>query len=141
MPVFSGGGGGLLSRATTLTSADILALDSTPVTVVPAVAGKVIVPVVIFGNYTFVTTAYSDNGIWHIFNGPTFAQSGFGASTATTILPLAAAESRQSVQLTPYQDGGEQSALNIGQPLRVELAAAVTTGDGTGVVTIWYTLV
>ena len=47
----------------TLTSAQVLACFTTAVTIVPAPgAGLVLVPVVAFVNYTFVTTAYTDHG-------------------------------------------------------------------------------
>jgi hypothetical protein len=147
VPIIGGGvagGGGaqaVLTATVPLTSADILALATTPITVVAGVPGKVIVPVLFFGLFTPVTATYSAVGTWRIFTGPTFGSSGFGALAATDVVKLDATVATHSIQLTPYSDGGEAATLNTGQPLRVDLAGAVTTGDGTATIAVWYTLV
>lgn len=53
---------GVFQRKTTISSAEILAWNTTPVTVVPAAgAGKIIVPVAVFVWVNFDTTPYATN--------------------------------------------------------------------------------
>ena len=131
---------GIHSASLSFSSAQILGLDTTPRTIVAGVPGKVPIPIAAFGALTFGTTAYDATGTWRVFVGPTFGGSGFGLVTNNPLLKLDATQDTQSSTFVVWQDNGEPSALNTGQPLRIDLAFAVTTGDSTGVITIFYVL-
>jgi len=63
----------------TLSSAEILDLFTTPVELVPAVTGKLLVPQFFFQKYNHVSSAYTTSGLFRIGLGtPNF---GFGAFT------------------------------------------------------------
>jgi hypothetical protein len=141
VPIVSAGLSGVRQVTVTLSSADILALNTTPITLVAGVPGNVVVPIVLYGVMTPGATLYTFAAAFRVFNGATFGTSGFGASTPALVLALTAAVPTQSVQLSPFADSGEASALNAGQPLRLDVNGAATLGNGTGAVTTVYTLV
>jgi hypothetical protein len=64
----------------TLSSAQILALNTTPIELVPAVTGKLLVPQFLFQKYNHVSTAYTTSGLFRIGLGSiTFGFTAFGA--------------------------------------------------------------
>jgi hypothetical protein len=64
----------------TLSSAQILALNTTPIELVPAVTGKLLVPQFLFQKYNHVSTPYTTSGLFRIGLGSiTFGFSAFGA--------------------------------------------------------------
>lgn len=77
-----------------LTSPQILNLFSTPLTIIPAVAGKVLIVRQIFQKYTHVSTAYTSN-TWRIgFGSPNFGFTSFGpaitsADNSESLNPIA----------------------------------------------------
>ena len=91
MGVVSGGGGGgaqpvVLSATVALSSADILALHTTPITVVAGTAGFAIAPINCGMRYTFGGTAYNEGGGgYRLFLGSTFATSGWGGTVGDSL--------------------------------------------------------
>jgi hypothetical protein len=64
----------------TLSSAQILALNTTPIELVPAVTGKLLVPQFLFQKYNHVSTPYTTSGLFRIGLGSiTFGFAAFGA--------------------------------------------------------------
>jgi hypothetical protein len=64
----------------TLSSAQILALNTTPVELVPAVTGKLLVPQFLFQKYNHVSTPYTTSGLFRIGLGSiTLGFAAFGA--------------------------------------------------------------
>ena len=147
MPIIepAGGGGGgaqpVLVATVALSSAEILALDSTPKTLVAGVPAKVILPVLFLGSITPGGTPYSDNPVGRVFLGPTFGASGFGASLLTPILGLTATTPHMGTVLSPFSDASEATSACVGQPLRLDLGSAVTDGDCTATVSVLYVLI
>ena len=123
----------LVSR-TKLTSAQVLTLFSTPVTLIPAVTGMFIRPLQITLNYNFVTTAYNatagnivvknTGGTWH-----TTAAAGFWNQTSSQI-------SSRTVSAYGASVTNATTALQISED-----TANPTTGDGTLTVTVHYVLI
>lgn len=120
---------GLKVADVALSSADILAINTTPKIIVAAPgAGKVIVPVFALGIYTFVTTAYDTGGQFlGLFqtdetglNWLSF-QSGF-----TPILTLVASVNRAVLVASSPADFLLNKALVLTQPV-----ADPTLGDST----------
>jgi hypothetical protein len=63
-----------------LSSSQILNLYTTPIELVPAVPGKLLVPQFLFQKYTHVSSAYTTSGLFRIGLGTiTFGFSSFGA--------------------------------------------------------------
>ena len=68
----------------TLSSAEILSIFTTPVELVPAVTGKVIIPQFLHQRYTHVSTAYTTSGQFRIGLGtPNFAGVLFSATVTS----------------------------------------------------------
>ena len=121
----------LLETVTTLTAAEILALNGTPVEIAPDPGdGNVIVPVFLSWDFAPVTTPYSIAGsMTTAFGG---GASAFGATT----LALNATTKQTGYLPAPAKAAGLASA-NAGD-VKVALAAPVTTGDGTLRITFKY---
>lgn len=113
----------------TLTAAQVLAIFTTPVTVVPAQgAGLMIVPVSAVFNYTFVTRAYTDGG------GVMELLVGWAGGTACQF-PTAGFWDQAFSQIhRPAQTdiGGLLNSAVVNAPLQVGHSVAnPTLGDGT----------
>jgi hypothetical protein len=64
----------------TLSSSQILALNTTPIELVPAITGKLLIPQFLFQKYNHISTAYTTGGLFRIGLGSiTFGFSAFGA--------------------------------------------------------------
>jgi hypothetical protein len=109
----------------TLSSAQILALNTTPVELVPAVTGKLLVPQFLFQKYNHVSTAYTTSGLFRIGLGSiTFGFSAFGAV-------ITSADNAQGLNNFSYSQS--TSGLTY-QNLPIILGATTanpTGGDGT----------
>lgn len=83
--VDANGGTSFLKKVkVTLSSAQLLALFTTPVELVPAVTGKVIIPQFLHQRYTHVSTAYTTSGQFRIGLGtPNFAGVLFSATVTS----------------------------------------------------------
>jgi hypothetical protein len=109
----------------TLLSAEILDLFTTPIELVPAVTGKLLVPQFLFQKYTHVSTAYTTSGLFRIGLGtPNF---GFGAFTPV----ITSADNAQGLNNISYAQS--TSGLEYqGLPIVVGATTAnPSAGDGT----------
>ena len=134
---FTGTGGAIIKEASlTIASADVLTLNSTPITIVPAQgAGTVIEVLSAFVSIDFNTTAYATNTfIQLIVNGATTAQYGGGilnATVATTKkLPEISTTSSTTTQL--ITNAALQVSTLIGNP---------TAGDSDITVYVTYRII
>lgn len=132
------GGGAIQTVTVTLTSAQVLALHTTPVTVVQAPgAGLAIVPVSAMFNYQFGGTAYTDGGgnITLAGNGTgnyaSFASAGFWDQGSSKVKPFTALTNPAVVSLAAVE-----SAIQVGQN-----TANPTLGNGLLAVTVAYYVV
>lgn len=108
----------------TLSSAEILDLFTTPVELVLAVTGKLLVPQFLFQKYNHVSSPYTTSGLFRIGLGtPNF---GFGAFTPVITNP----DNSQGLNNFSYAQG--TSGLEFeGQPIVIGAAIANPTGgDG-----------
>ena len=64
----------------TLSSSQILNLFTTPVQLVPAVSGKLLVPTFLHQKYTYNSTSYTTSGLFRLGIGTTFGFVTFGGS-------------------------------------------------------------
>jgi hypothetical protein len=150
--LFTDNGSGSVSAATngyllkrtqvTLTSTQLKNLTTTPITLIPAQGSNtMIVPVELFLEYVFGTSAYAATGTLTFYFGASNATnfwfnpvnvSGFLNQTASM---FASAPPANSSTLTQYvsKANGANSDLKIGNS-----AAAIATGDGTLVCTVYY---
>ena len=134
---------GVLSKTvTTLTAAQVLALNTVPVILVPAPgAGKYIQPVTVLLEYKHVTTPYhivgSDAGA-NISNPANQVPWFFDPTAWTGVIDQAAS------QLSPAVNASSGAALAlsdvVNQPLQVVSNNLLTTGDGTLTYTVYYTI-
>jgi hypothetical protein len=144
----SGGGGSsvILEHKVTLQSSDILTLDTTPFTLVPAVTGKIIVPLSFIGRMHYGTTTYAEAGQARVFLGDTWGtrswSSHLGATTViTATLDTAAFYTADSYFSSMIGDDFEELTALVNVPFRFDEAAAVTDGDGTvDFTTLYYLL-
>jgi hypothetical protein len=108
----------------TLSSAEILDLFTTPVELVPAVSGKLLVPQFFFQKYNHVSSAYTTSGVFRIGLGtPNF---GFGAFTPA----ITSADNAQGLNNISYAQS--TSGLEY-QGKAIVIGASVanpTGGDG-----------
>lgn len=123
------------SAPVTLSSADILDLHNTPVTVVAAPgAGKYLVFHRYDAHYTYGTVGYATLG-----NGVSLA---YGAA-GTDIFAVAGASLSGSVSKVyrAYEDATHDAVDIINQPIvLVADAGAMTDGDGTLTAHVWYSI-
>jgi hypothetical protein len=130
----------VLSASVTLTSAQLLALHGTPITLVPAPgAGVVIYPTQIVLEYKYGTVAYTINGDSIILDynnagsalKQTFAETGFFDQTASQIGFLDGVVARAALTVAANQP------FTIG----ASGGSDMTLGNGTLVVYIYYALI
>jgi len=114
-----------------LSSAQILALFTTPVTLIPAVAGKTIMVLQCLFVMTTTATAYAAGG------NVTFQYSGGNAVTNSISLGVVTAGAGTSYTV---KDGIDVTALNNTAVTIFNATGAFTTGTGTAVVNIAYRL-
>lgn len=133
-----GGSQPVLLATKTLTSADILALGTTPIELVAGVPGKIIWPISFVAKYLAGATPYTDHGanIYMTWNDP----SGPGAAIGTPLSMLGAGFWDQA---TDQVQGQGYTSINAGtsgplaevegQDFYIGLAsnAPPTNGDGT----------
>ena len=122
------------SVTVTLTSAQILALNTTTVNIIPAQgAGTVIVPVMACGELIYGTTTYAATGGTQglVFHGNT---TSFCSGMGTTIKGTA-----NAFGIFPVAAIVDQ-ALSVGSNVGVDMYSsnALTTGNGTFKLTVWY---
>jgi len=109
----------------TLTSAQLLALNTTPIELVPAVTGKLLVPQFLFQKYNHVSTAYTTSGFFRIGLGS--INFGFTAFSAV----ITTADNAQALNNFVYsQSNSGLTYENL--PLIIGATTANPTGgDGT----------
>ena len=126
-------GYGLLHKATaTLSSADILALDSTPQTLVAAPgAGKFIVPHKVVAQYVYGTVAYvvgaQPDVTWE------------GSSVAGTLSLNLSGGADVLCFITPAMSNANPVDI-VNKALTLSAGDPLTDGDGTLTVTVWYSV-
>lgn len=131
----------LLSEITNITSAQIKALHASPVTVVPAVSGYAIIPVIATIDYTFGSVAYTSSGSAVMnFSYPSGAACSL-TGTASNFITQSGITSSVSVSTPDNTFFLTQSTLK-GTALQVSKTAAgeFATGDGTLQVQVIYYL-
>lgn len=107
-----------------LTSPQILNLFSTPLTIIPAVTGKVLIIANIFQKYTHVSSPYTSN-TWRIgYNSQSFGFVGFGPAITS---------SDNAESFNPVTPSSATSGLTfVGLPLVLGCQSANPSGgDGT----------
>lgn len=119
------GTNGLQVATVALTSANILALNATPITLVAAPgAGKVIIPIRVFLKFTKVATAYTVSGnLQNLYTGGT-------AQTLIAAAGLLDQTVNTSAIVVPAAETRANSAL-LNLAYQIKASAAQTTGDGT----------
>lgn len=134
MPVVTGGPVNVLQySSTSIASAALLTLGSTPVTLVAAPgAGFVIVPVAVAGSLTFVTGAYTNAGTlsvgWNGSNGVTVANVNGALTAAASQVGVTGGLSLATI--------ARASVNNLA--LTLQSSGAVAAGSGSMVVTTAY---
>ncbi len=121
--LFAENEGKIFTKSITLTNAQILALNTTPITVVPA-TGKTkeaIVPLSAVMSYTYSTAAYATNTQLDLIHagGSVAAMSTDISQSASTV-----------ASFVPYSDSTPASGNNL--VANAALTAKVATGDPTG---------
>ena len=124
--------GGALRKATvTLSSADILDLHNTPVTLVAAPgAGKWLVPVQFVAYFTAGASEY-------LSGGSVVAAWYWGTERRADIADLSGTTS--AVAVTAVTATGNASDV-VNKAILIGAVDALTLGDGTLTVTVWYTV-
>jgi hypothetical protein len=122
----------------TLTSAQILALQTTPVTLVPAPgAGLMLIPDKAVIRVAGVTAAYTDAGGAVSFNIGTMTQV-LGANTVFT--GPTAGQVSQQIQSFSGTSTAAAPSTNINAPLTISKATNnFAAGSGTAHITVYYT--
>jgi hypothetical protein len=109
----------------TLSSAQLLALNTTPIQLVPAVTGKLLVPQFLFQKYNHASTPYTTSGLFRIGLGSiTFGFAAFGAV-------ITSADNAQGLNNFGYSQGTSGFTY---QNLPIIIGATTanpTGGDGT----------
>jgi len=126
--------GGAQSTSLTLTSAQILAAGAfqAGLSIVPAVAGKVIVPISVTATLVFNTTAYNAFTITPTIN----------AVAQTTVIADTLSAATQSFMATPTLVAQAANLTTLsGQPLTLVASAQPTTGDSPINVNVSYVLI
>lgn len=134
-------GFGFSVASVTLSSAQVLAIFTTPITVVAAPgAGLMVLPTAALFNYTFVSTAYTDGGgslfLYYGSNAGTAATSSMATSGFWTLTHSAATQST----IINHSNAAVTALAN--QPLVLQQNTAnPTLGNGTLTVTVAYAVV
>jgi len=115
-----------------LTSANILAMYTTPVTVLAGVTGKTIVVHRALLRTTITTTHYLSGGVITLAYGTT----GNAATGSIAAAVIAAAANAEGVMAGLSVVSGEALPIQI-----TNATGAFTTGTGTAVVYLWYSLI
>lgn len=131
----------------TLTSAQVLGMFATPVTLIPA-PGAGLMNVVIFfqANLIFNTTAYAGGGNFYLQYGTT-SNSNFRATevNASAAFIRRVASATYSIQGNISDTGGATGLLStnsVNQAISItNLTGAFTTGNSTVRLQVWYTVV
>jgi hypothetical protein len=135
-------GGPVQSVTVSLSSAQLLALHTSPVTIVPAPGtGNVVVPLAWALAYTYGSTTYvsSDSGPILSWNNTTSPEA---SSFDITLNFLLTQTSSQFGFVSGLESGntGAPSAFN-NQPLLLgNVTSNMTTGNGTAKLTVWYSI-
>jgi hypothetical protein len=115
-------------RKTTISSAQVLNIFSTPVEIVPAVAGKIIVPTNIVIIINFNTTQYSDvGGAWRVRFGST------STSIATITSYLGSASYNQQVLQTLFYSAFTTSGSFDNSPILLTTTGNNPIGGNSGI--------
>lgn len=118
----------------TLSSADILALNSTPIKIIdaPGVGSSIVVISALF-TYTYVTSAYSTNVTLQVYTDTATAPQAAAAI-------LDADTSKQvRLSLSTGSIGASDTMVIENKALYVTVPTGnPTAGDGTGVLTVWF---
>lgn len=130
---------GLLIHArTTITSAQVLAISGTPITLVPAYGPNTIIALFRYNAVlNFVTTAYSATALslyWGNSSGPAVA-----VGLSATMVSATSSQwqnSRGDLLTTTTALSGV-----VNEPLVFTGAASPTLGDGTFDIDVWYTII
>jgi|SRR5580700_10744827 hypothetical protein len=123
----------------TLTAAQIIAMFTTPVSIVPApAAGQAIIVEQILVELNLGATAFSGGGVVHFYYHGLTVEVMAQTLAAATIQGAAG----QSVYLLePAQTaGGSVVTKNLGVDI-TNATAVFAAGNGTAIVTVWYSLV
>lgn len=133
--------GGTFNAQVTLTSAQILAMNATPVQIIAAPAStKALILNRIWCAYDFVTTQYAAGGAIGLEWGNTAALAGPAASNTLAAATFNAYAADNAFDLTP--DGTDTIANIKGKGVYISNGtAAFTTGDGKLTVNVNYTVV
>jgi len=115
-----------------LSSSDILNLNTIPITLIPAVTGKVVLPRSVFQKYTHVSTAYSGGANWRLAFGAT---SLYVSSFAPAIQSAENAESINDITVSTSVISGD---IYSEKSLLLTTPSAWNFGDGTIVLYIEY---
>lgn len=116
-----------------LSSADLLALNTTPITVASAIgAGYALVPVGISYRYTYGTAAYTGS-----YNIQLKSSTATGSDVFLTIPSVTLNSGASRSGGTPTNTGTGINAIVENDDLVLSSSAAISTGDG--VLTVWVT--
>jgi len=113
-----------------LTSADLLALDSTPIAVAPAIgAGFALVPISMAYRFTFVSADYA--------GGNVIIRNVGGTTNAYTTMNNNYLRTSNKSGILSCSTGSSSNAMIDNAGIELSATAALTTGDGT--LTVWVT--
>lgn len=115
-----------------LSSSDILNLNTTPITLIPVVTGKAVLPRSVFQKYTHVSAAYSGGVNWRLAFGAT---SLYVSSFAPAIQSADNSESINDITVSNAPLSGDTFS---GKSLLLTTPNAWTSGNGTIVLYIEY---
>jgi hypothetical protein len=135
-------GENIFRASTTLFQADIFALDTTPVNLVPAIAGKKIALVAQFYTYNFGTTEYTTTGATAELRYGSVAGGSQPSGTTDVITSLISAKAVSQFK-TVAQASLAAVALTTVAGLGIDLVAiatgfAASGGDGTVQIDLLY---
>lgn len=132
---------GIYTAQVPLSSAQILNLFTTPVQLVAAPgSGKIIVPLSIIVDYTFVTTAYVSNTTLQIYENSDRSNPTWGPGISSIL--TATSSQIRSLYNNAAANGTTVVQYADNQPLMITTATNnPTTGDGTAKLTVLYKIV
>jgi hypothetical protein len=137
-----GGDGAQLLQSVTvpISSAEILALHTTPKVLVPAVADTIILPQIVVGNFAAGVTPYSGTPNYRLFIGNTFGTADIAiAHPASSFLTASDNIYYFYFGKNVIDDNHDAPpSLVVSVPFQFDLSGAVTAGDGTLEMTVFY---